>query len=147
MPKLTALPRDSNKDYLLAAVENSGKLEGNYPKDYAQLTGVVLKDLQQIKGLFKGKTMAEVRSNPSLYNSVVDAYWKRMEDFGIINPVAKAVFWRSPAHYKQTGGDVTKIADPYLRNVYENRLKNLQTFAGASPLSIAIAGANGGQSK
>lgn len=112
-----------NANYV-AAVENYGSMEGNW----AQLTPIALRDLQQL-GLFKNITLDQVKGNPKLYQSVVDAYWKRMEDFGIPDDdYTKAIWWRAPGLYKRYGGDVSKIKDKTLRNVMENRVKNLDAY-------------------
>jgi len=103
----------------LSSVENYGRVEGNY----AQLTPIVLKDAQQM-GQFKGIKWSDIKSNPKLYDKLVDWYWKRVEDFGVKGFKDKVIWWRAPALYKKTGGDVNKIKDKRLRNIFKNRLKN-----------------------
>jgi len=102
----------------LASVEFFGKTEGNY----AQLTPIVLKDAQQ-RGQFKGVTWSKVKSNPNLYDKLVDWYWKRLDDFGIKKFKDKVIWWRAPALYKRTGGNIEKL-EGKLKNVFKNRLKN-----------------------
>lgn len=131
---------DIRRKHLLASVEQSGDTTG----DYAQLTSVVLKDLQQNKGLFKNvKSIKEVKSNPELYDQVVEAYWNRMDDFGINNNIGKTLWWRAPGEFLRTQGDISKIKDPRLKNVMSNRVTNLRAFIqgpNTSAISEALAG-------
>lgn len=104
----------------LASVEQSGNTEGHY----AQLTPIVLKDLQML-GKFKGITFDQVLSDPKLYDDVVLAYWDRLADFGIPDDLkTRVLYWYKPSLYKKTGGDINKVADPRDRNIFQNRLKN-----------------------
>lgn len=112
---------DNRIKRLIASVETSGDTKG----DYAQLTPIVLRDLQQL-GMFKDITMDEVKKDPALYDKVVEAYWRRMEDFGVpSSDLEKTIWLRAPGLYRKYGGDVRTIKDPYLRNVMMNRVKNL----------------------
>ena len=115
------VPKAQDIKSMIASVENYGNLKG----DWAQLTGVVLKDLQR-RGQFKDISLAEVKSDPKLYEKVTNAYLKRIEDFGIPDdPVVKTIWWRAPALYKKYNGDVDMIEDKNLKNVMQNRIKNL----------------------
>lgn len=127
--------RDLNKDFLIASVENYGNIEGNY----AQLEPIVLRDLQQSKGLFKNVTFSQVMTDPILYRQVVDAYWNRMEDFGVKDPVEKAIWWLMPGRYKSTGGDINKLQDPRHRNIMANRIKNLNAAMQPSRYEEALS--------
>ena len=118
------MPLDPKMKKMLAVVENYGKVEG----DYAQLEPIVLKDLQQNKGMFKDKTFEQVKADPALYDEVVGAYLERIEDFGIPNvPTTKAMWWLMPGRYRQTKGDITKVPKPF-RNVMSNRAVNLNVY-------------------
>jgi len=112
----------ANKKYI-AILENYGRMTG----DYAQLEPVVLRDLQQNKGLFKDVKWSDVKPGTKLYDDVVDAYWERMGDFGIPDDdFTRAVWWLTPGRYSRTGGNVEKIESKRVREIMrgrENRLR------------------------
>ena len=129
---------DEKAKKLIAVVENYGNVEG----DYAQLTPIVLKDLQKNKGMFKGKTLPEVKADPKLYDQVVEAYWNRMDDFGLSqNPVIKALWWYAPTDYKRTEGLIHKL-NPDKRKLMQTRVNNMTVYLKppASPYTGAIGG-------
>lgn len=126
---------------ILASMEQFENIEGNY----AQLEPIVLKDLQKNKGMFKGITIEQVKASTKLYDRVVDAYSKRMEDFGIPDdPLIKGLWWLMPTRFKETGGNILKLKDAKHRNIMSNRVKNLYSYlssqkASESPYTSALS--------
>lgn len=119
----------------LAAVEQSGNLAG----DYAQLEPIVLRDLQNVKGMFKGVAFEDVMKDPVLYDQVVDAYYNRIEDFGIKDENEKVLWWLMPTRYKKMDGDIAKLPNARLKNIMENRVKNLGDFLAQMQRAKALS--------
>ena len=117
----------ANKEYL-AAVENYGKVEGNY----AQFEESTFNDLVERGKLPKNWVWGEVKANPAKYDAVVDVYWNDLTDtFGIPDdPYTKAVWWLMPGRYKKTGGDISKLENSKHRNIMGNRVVNLDAYIG-----------------
>ena len=115
------MPTDEiKKSY--ASVENYGDITGNY----AQLTPIALEDLKLFRGVDKKVSFEQVMNDPALYDQMVDLYYDRMGDFGVPDDLyTRVIWWRAPTLYKKTGGDISKIEDPKLRNIMENRVKNI----------------------
>lgn len=113
------------RDYL-AAVEQSEDVSG----DYAQFEEATFDDLVARRKLREGLDWKQVKSNPLLYDSVVDTYWEDLTNtFGIPDDAAtKAIWWLMPGRYKKTGGDISKIENEGLRNIMMNRVKNLNSY-------------------
>lgn len=108
----------------ISDVENFGKTKGNW----AHLTPVVYADLRKNKMIDNSISMAKANKDPAMYEHVVSQYLKRMDSFGVPES-EKWLWWRAPAEYKKTGGDVNKIADPKLRRDMQNRVKNENDYS------------------
>lgn len=110
----------------ISKAENFGKETG----DYAQIEDVVLEDLKKFKGLDKNITLKQVKSDPKLYDKVVNMYWDRLDDFGIPDK-DKALWWLMPGRYKKSGGNIENITGPTpektkeFKNIMRNRVKNM----------------------
>ena len=117
----------ANIEYL-AAAENYGRTEG----DYAQFEESTFNDLKARGKLPANLVWGDVKRNPIKYDAVVDTYWNELTNtFGIPNDdYTKALWWLMPGRYKKTGGDIGKLESPKLRNIMENRVKNLNAAVG-----------------
>lgn len=108
----------------LGSVENFDKSEGNY----AHITPVVIKDLQQNGLLFKGYTFKQVMDDPKLYDKAVKKYWEFIGDDKNSRPGIpedqKYLWWRRPYDYKKYKGDVNKMPAGPARQQMVNRIKN-----------------------
>lgn len=120
---MAKVPNDDVKRQL-AEVENFGKTTGNY----AHITPIVLKDLQQRSGFNKNVTFQQAMKDPKTYDSVVKGYWDLIGNKYGIPENQKYLWWRRPADYKKYGGNINNMPESNDKSVMQSRLRNHNVY-------------------
>jgi len=115
-----------------ATIEQSGDISGNW----LHLRNSTFKDLQDRNLIRQDISFDEALNNPELYNEVAGGYMKDIQRVMGSDDVYDLALWsRSPANFRKTGGDIEKLdrktkgdAGKSLYTVMKQRKKWLDKF-------------------